>query len=81
MTQRFPCQCCGFLTLPEPSPGTFFICPVCWWEDEYLQDRVDWILGPNPVSLWEARKNFLAFGASDRRRSPHVRPPTDDERP
>ncbi len=27
---RFPCPCCGFLTLPEEPPGTYDICPVCF---------------------------------------------------
>lgn len=34
---RFPCPCCGYLTLTEPHYGTFVICDVCFWEDDDVQ--------------------------------------------
>ena len=36
---RYACPCCGFLTLDEAPPGTFAICPVCFWEDDDVQFR------------------------------------------
>jgi hypothetical protein len=60
---RFACPCCGFLTLMEQPPGTFEVCPVCYWEDDPVQyaDPV-YRGGANQVNLSEARKNFAVFG-------------------
>ena len=78
---RYPCPCCGFLTLEEEPPGTFEICPVCFWEDDQVQFRdPDFAGGANSVSLNEARATFLAIGASDSRFADKVRTPTEDEK-
>lgn len=70
----YPCPCCGFLTRSEEALGTFDICPVCGWEDDYLQGR-DLLLegGANTVSLAEARRNFADFGAKSRLALPLAR--------
>ena len=31
------CPCCGYPTLSEEPPGTYEICPVCFWEDDPVQ--------------------------------------------
>ena len=33
---QYPCPSCGFIVFPEP-PGSFFICPICDWEDDDVQ--------------------------------------------
>lgn len=72
----YTCPCCGYKTLEEKPPGTFDICPICFWEDDNVQfDDPDYKGGANDVSLKEAQKNFLAFGASERRVLKHVRKP------
>lgn len=82
MTERFPCPCCGFLTLTEKPPGTFDVCPVCGWEDDDLQAREpEFGGGANRVSLQEARAHFRACGASEPRLVAHVRTPLPDEIP
>lgn len=78
---KYACNCCGYLTLDEMPPGTFDICPVCFWEDEFEEDENTSVLGPNPVNLAQARRNFEAFGASAQRRLPLVRKPLEDEFP
>jgi hypothetical protein len=73
------CPCCGHATLTER--GGFEICPVCFWEDDG-QDNEDADRsrgGPNPVSLREARVNFLRFGASVEADCESVRRPTAEE--
>jgi len=81
-TTRWLCPCCGYRTLAEEPPGSYLICPVCFWEDDPVQfDEPNRRGGANGVSLNEARNNFRAFGASDERSKRRVRPPTTDEQP
>jgi hypothetical protein len=65
-------------------PGTFELCPVCWWQDDG-QDEVDADVvrgGPNgTLSLTAARANFLSCGASEPRFRSRVRAPLPSERP
>jgi hypothetical protein len=82
MKPRYPCPCCGFLTLEEQPPGTFEICPVCRWEDDNIQGSdPEYAGGANVVSLREARENFRTFGASQARFRDRVRDPTPEEVP
>jgi len=76
----FPCPCCGFRTLPGPSP-TDEICPVCFWQDDFVDNKDTDVLGPNRVTLSVARENFSRWGASEERWSARVRPPRPDEGP
>lgn len=63
-TPRYPCLCCGFKTLAEQPPGTFDICPVCYWQDDNVQCQDPaYPRWANEVSLNEARANFLEYGA------------------
>jgi Cysteine-rich CPCC len=68
------------LTLDREPGGTYDICPVCFWEDDAVQfDDHDYEGGANIVSLHEARKNFLEFGASEKQFLKDVRAPRPDE--
>jgi hypothetical protein len=59
----------------EHEPGSYDICPVCWWEDDLVQlRRPDMAGGANGPSLIEAQRNFQRTGASDERLVEHVRP-------
>ena len=80
--RKYPCPCCGFLTLEEEPPGTFDICPVCFWEDDPVQfENPDYPFGANRVSLAVARGNFTAMGAADEGSTSFVRKPLPDEIP
>lgn len=80
MSGPYACPCCGYPTLDEKPPGTFAICPVCFWEDDEVQYRdTEYAGGANEVSLSQARENFAAFGASDERYRSKVRRPTPAE--
>ncbi|MBM2618373.1 hypothetical protein JIG36_22690 [Actinoplanes sp. LDG1-06] len=75
----YPCVCCGHQTIGEP-PGSYEICPVCFWEDDALQLRwPDWPAGANRVSLIEAQRNYASFGACDEHGLRFVRPAEDSE--
>jgi hypothetical protein len=70
------------LTLGEKPPGTYAICPVCWWEDDDLQFRdPDYQGGANKVSLRQARENFQRYGASEFEHKVNVRKPFMEELP
>ena len=79
---KYPCPCCGFVTLEEEPPGTFLVCPVCYWEDDNVQFAdPSYRGGANEESLREAQQNFRAFGASSRRSVTSVRSPLPEEWP
>lgn len=76
----FPCPCCGYLTLGEEPPGTFEICPVCFWEDDDVQfEDPSYAGGANSVSLNQARENFKLFGAVSKEFVNQVRKPLPQE--
>lgn len=78
----YKCPCCGYLTLSEEPPGTFEICPVCNWEDDNVQFKEPNLTGgANRVSLNEAKKNFLKWGAIEERFIKSVRKPLPEEIP
>ncbi|MEE4546258.1 CPCC family cysteine-rich protein [Streptomyces sp. V4-01] len=79
MDVKYSCVSHGRLTMDGP-PGSYEICPVCFWEDDQVQLRwPDWAIGANPRTSLIAQRNFEAFGASHERFLEHVRPPTEDE--
>ena len=81
MLDRYACPCCGYKTLLEKPPGTFEICPVCFWEDDSVQfDDVEFEGGANRLSLRQSQRNFLAFGACEREFIGHGTSPDDFER-
>ena len=84
--ERYKCKCCGYFTMkdepldPAKHPGTFEICPVCFWEDDSLQFlNPDYSGGANAVSLREAKQNFKKFRAAEKDMLKYVRPPRKNE--
>lgn len=75
----YACVCCGYATID--TPDCYDIYPICFWEDDG-QDDSDahecWD-GPNHVSLLEARRNFLVFGAAEMKDIKHVRTPNQND--
>ena len=75
MSEQYPCLCCGYQTLPQQPPGTWEICPVCFWEDAPR----DWEWRSNAISLRQAQRNFLRLGACEPEWIDDVRHPTPSE--
>lgn len=71
--EKYTCPCCGYRTLDDEHE--YDICPICFWEDDYLQFKdVDLEGSANHgISLRQAQKNYLEYGACDRTMLRHVR--------
>lgn len=77
---KYTCPCCGYKTLPEEPSDTFYICEICGWEDDGVQFyNPDIEGGANEVSLKQAQKNFIKFGASEERFVENVRKPNEED--
>ncbi len=78
--KKFTCPCCGYKTLDENPPGTYDICPICFWEDDGVQfNDPDYEGGANHVSLRQAQKNYDEFGACEKEMLCHVRKPNKND--
>lgn len=76
---RFPCPCCGHLTLAS-GPGDYELCPVCFWEDDGAQLRFPMSSdGANGISLMEAQRVYARTGGMHRDFARKVRRPRADE--
>lgn len=69
----YTCPCCGHEVF-DSSPGSFDICPICFWEDDGVQLYYPLQRGgANHCSLAEAQINFVQFGACKRDIVKHTR--------
>ncbi|EAZ92995.1 DUF6714 family protein [Crocosphaera chwakensis] len=66
------CLCCGYETLYEKPPGTYFVCPICFWTDV---EQDSWTI----FELRKAQLNYLHQGASDKQWLAQVRRPTKQD--
>lgn len=77
---RYPCPCCGYLVFSD-APGSYDVCPICFWEDDLSQLRFAALGGgANRVSLLEGQRAYAALGACEDRFLSHVRRPTAEDR-
>lgn len=81
-SMKYPCPCCEYLTFDEEPCGSFEICPVCYWEDDNVQNAdPSYSGGANGVSLNEGKENFARYGAIKKELSNKVRRPLANEIP
>ena len=73
---NFPCPACGYMSFSE-GPGSYEICPICFWEDDITQLRFVRTTGANRVNLIEAQTNFKSIGVCEPRSKRFVHEPSD----
>ena len=77
--ENHPCPCCGHLVFGEP-PGSYEVCPICFWEDDPVQAADPWYAGgANTPNLADAQRNYAEFGAIEQRFTKNVRAATDQD--
>ena len=76
---NFPCPCCGYIVF-EKGPGSYDICPICFWEDDISQLRFPETKGANKVSIIDAQRNFRSLGVCEEWLLRRVRKPGPDDR-
>ena len=80
INSKFACPCCGHKSYFEKPGGTYGICQICYWEDDpYQIENPDEDCGANPISLRQAQKNYLDFGACEENMKKNVRQPLINE--
>ena len=58
------------------APGSYAVCPICYWEDDHVQLRFPTLEGgANRPSLLQAQKNFLVHDACEQEFKKYVRKP------
>ncbi|EWH32307.1 hypothetical protein J2D69_11195 [Lysinibacillus sphaericus] len=75
---KITCPCCGYRTLD--SDGSYDICPICFWEDDPFQKENEYDLGANHVPLVEAQKNYIRYGACEKRFVKNVRKSNEQDK-
>ncbi len=74
---KYPCPCCGYRVFEEP-PGSWDICPICFWEDDLSQLRFAHMAGgANRLCLADAQRNYTEKGVSQPGMEQHVRRPSN----
>ena len=79
--RKIKCPCCGNYSIEDRGEEVVVdICPICFWQFDIVGHEKETIsIGPNKVSLIEARENYKDFGASEARFIEYVRKPESDE--
>jgi hypothetical protein len=76
----YTCPCCGYKTFENEPPGTDEICKICFWQDDGVQfGDPHYVGGANHVSLIEAQRNFIDFGACEKELLKYVRKPSQND--
>ena len=77
--KKYKCPCCVHYTF-DKKQHNYYICPVCFWEDDPVQfNDPTFKGGANHVSLEIARENYKKYGVCELEHKKFVRNPKKDE--
>ncbi|MEG6523172.1 CPCC family cysteine-rich protein [Desulfotomaculum sp. 1211_IL3151] len=77
-----PCPCCRFITIPNVGDALAYICPVCFWEiDSFIQSENEPSDQNHGLSLFQARDNYVKYGAAMPELKIYCRSPKESEFP
>jgi len=80
--KKIKCPCCSNYTIDKYEEIIVEICPVCFWQYDWVaQNNPKVVIGPNNVSLEEAKINYQKYGVSEIIFKDEVRTPFIDELP
>jgi hypothetical protein len=75
--KQYPCPCCGYMSFDEP-PGSYDICPICFWEDDASQLRNPYSGGAN-IPLVKAQAAYINIKAKREDLISYVREPVEGD--
>lgn len=81
---KIKCPCCGYYTIDSDDEVIVDICEVCHWQFDLMgHEHPKEIIGPNKVSLNDARENYKKYKACrvEFASNKRVREPLADELP
>lgn len=79
--RKFTCACCNHNTIEGYFSDYYETqCPVCYWQNNVVQNTNPEKLGINSVSLKKARENYKQFGAFSKDYLLFVRKPLEKEK-
>jgi len=65
MDKKVKCPCCGYYSIDSDDEVIVDICEICLWQYDFVAHKYpDKVIGPNAVSLNEARANYKLYGVS-----------------
>ena len=76
------CPCCGYYTIDSDDVVISEICAVCFWQYDAVSSKYpEKNIGPNGISLIDAKRNYKLYGACMKKYADKnlVRRPLDDE--
>ena len=78
---KFKCPCCGYKTMEHNEAEYHDICPVCFWENDPVQnENENFAGGANEICLSDAKENYFSFGAVTEDMIKYVREPFENEK-
>lgn len=74
------CPCCNYYSLNTKDPLKHEICQICFWENDPIQNDDEFYAGgANEMCLYQAKQNYINYGAISFEYTKYVREPRFDE--